>query len=58
MRANYGAEAIRVTRERVNAYLQADQQDIAEIWQRVLSHLTGVELKEDHRRRLKPIHHR
>ena len=58
MRANYGDEAIRVCRERIAAYLRGGHPDIAEIWQRVLAHLTGVETKEDHRRRLKPLGHR
>ena len=55
MRANYGDEAIKVTRERIAAYTRGGHPDIAEIWQRVLAHLTGIELKEDHRRRLKPL---
>ncbi len=58
MRANYGDESVKVTRERIEAYTRGGHPDIAEIWQRVLAHLTGIELKEDHRRRLKPLGHR
>ncbi len=58
MRANYGDEAVQVTRERIEAYTRGGHPDIAEIWQRVLAHITGIELKEDHRRRLKPLGHR
>ena len=58
MRANYGDEAVTVTRERIEAYARGGHPDIAEIWQRVLAHITGIELKEDHRRRLKPLGHR
>jgi len=55
MRANYGDESVRVTRERIAAYTRGGHPDIAEIWQRVLAHLTGIELKEDQRRLLKPV---
>ncbi len=58
MRANYGDESVRVTRERIAAYTRGGHPDIAEIWERVLAHLTGIEIKEDHRRRLKPLGHR
>jgi hypothetical protein len=40
---------------RINAYTKIADFEIAEIWQRVLEHLRGVEIKEDPRRVLKSL---
>lgn len=53
MRACYGADAAREAQRHVDAYLTAKQPDIADIWRRVVAHLSGVELKDDPRRIVK-----
>jgi hypothetical protein len=53
MRACYGADAAREAQRHVDAYLTAKQPDIAEIWRRVVAHISGIELKDDPRRIVK-----
>jgi hypothetical protein len=53
MRACYGADAAREAQRHVDAYLTAKQPDIADIWRRVVAHISGVELKDDPRRIVK-----
>jgi len=55
MRACYGADAARETQRRVDMYVSAKQPDIAEIWRRVVAHISGVELKDDPRRIVKSV---
>lgn len=59
MRACYGRDAARETQRRVDMYVSAKQPDIADIWRRVLAHISGIELKDDPRRIVKsarPLH--
>ena len=53
MSACHGAGAAAEAQRRVAAYTAKKEPEIAEIWKRVVAHLTGVEIKEDQRRILK-----
>ncbi len=53
MRASYGADAAKEAQRHVDAYVTAKQPDIADIWRRVVAHISGIELKDDPRRIVK-----
>jgi hypothetical protein len=55
MRANYGDQAIKEAQRHVAMYMEIKEPEIANIWKRVVAHLTGVQEVEDARRRLKPL---
>lgn len=50
MQACYGTDAAREAQRHVYEYSQAEDRDLVEIWKRVVAHLHGIEIKEDHRR--------
>jgi phosphoenolpyruvate-protein kinase (PTS system EI component) len=53
MRASYGRDAAKEAQRHVDAYMAAKQPDIADIWRRVVAHISGIELKDDPRRLVK-----
>lgn len=55
MRANYGDDAAHEAKRHVEMYLRIRKPEIAQIWQRVVAHITGIEIVEDPRRVVKSI---
>ena len=55
MRANYGDKAVHEAKRHVEMYLRIREPEIAHIWQRVVAHITGIEVVEDPRRVVKSI---
>jgi hypothetical protein len=55
MRANYGDNAAQEAKRHVEMYLRIREPEIAQIWQRVVAHITRIEIVEDPRRVVKSI---